>query len=60
MDSVKSSLMMRAAYLIAQGGHEVIRVGARRRLVHCAGEVLVRIGAATMKRVDLYTRDSRA
>ncbi len=51
---------MQAAYLTAHGGNEVVSVGPRPRPVRQPGEVLVRIEAATLNRVDLYMRDSGA
>lgn len=51
---------MRAGYLTGHGGNEVVAVGERPRPVRRAGEVLVRLHAATVNRVDLYMRDSGA
>ena len=51
---------MKAAYLTGHGGNEVIAVGERPTPVRGAGEVLVRVRAATANRVDLYMRDSGA
>lgn len=51
---------MKAAYLTGHGGNEVVAVGVRPRPERCAGEVLVRLRAATVNRVDLYMRDSGA
>ncbi len=51
---------MKAAYLTGHGGNEVVTVGERPRPVRRAGEVLVRLRAATVNRVDLYMRDSGA
>lgn len=51
---------MRAAYLTGHGGNEVVAVGERPLPVRRAGEVLVRLRAATANRVDLYMRDSGA
>jgi NADPH:quinone reductase-like Zn-dependent oxidoreductase len=51
---------MKAAYLTAHGGNEVVHVGDRPKPVRRPGEVLVRIHAATLNRVDLYMRDSGA
>ncbi|NML18000.1 zinc-binding dehydrogenase [Azohydromonas sp. G-1-1-14] len=51
---------MRAAYLTGHGGNEVVCVGPRPRPVRAPGEVLVRMRAATLNRVDLYMRDSGA
>ena len=52
--------MMQAAYLTGHGGNEVVQVGPRPRPVRQAGDVLVRLRAATVNRVDLYMRDSGA
>jgi len=51
---------MRAAYLTGHGGNEVVCIGERPRPVRQDGEVLVRLHAATVNRVDLYMRDSGA
>lgn len=51
---------MRAAYIIGHGGNEVVQVGERPRPERRPGEVLVRLQAATLNRVDLYMRDSGA
>jgi len=51
---------MRAAYLTGHGGNEVVSVGERPTPTRAAGEVLVRMKAATVNRVDLYMRDSGA
>ncbi len=51
---------MRAAYITGHGGNEVVCIGERPRPVRQAGEVLVRLRAATVNRVDLYMRDSGA
>jgi NADPH:quinone reductase-like Zn-dependent oxidoreductase len=51
---------MKAAYLTGHGGNEVVAVGERARPERRAGEVLVRLHAATVNRVDLYMRDSGA
>lgn len=51
---------MKAAYLTGHGGNEVVAIGERPRPVRRAGEVLVRLRAATLNRVDLYMRDSGA
>ena len=51
---------MKAAYLTGHGGNEVVAVGERPRPLRRAGEVLVRLHAATVNRVDLYMRDSGA
>ena len=51
---------MRAAYLTGHGGNEVVTVGERPRPTRRPGEVLVRLQAATVNRVDLYMRDSGA
>lgn len=51
---------MQAAYLTGHGGNEVVTVGERPRPIRQPGEVLVRMHAATLNRVDLYMRDSGA
>jgi NADPH:quinone reductase-like Zn-dependent oxidoreductase len=51
---------VKAAYLTGHGGNEVVAVGERPRPARRAGEVLVRLHAATVNRVDLYMRDSGA
>jgi NADPH:quinone reductase-like Zn-dependent oxidoreductase len=51
---------VKAAYLTGHGGNEVVAVGERPQPVRGAGEVLVRLHAATVNRVDLYMRDSGA
>ena len=52
--------MMKAAYITGHGGNEVVSVGERPMPGRQAGEVLVRLRAATVNRVDLYMRDSGA
>ena len=49
---------MCAVYLTGHGGNEVVRVGERPIPELALGEVLVRVRAATVNRVDLYMRDS--
>jgi NADPH:quinone reductase-like Zn-dependent oxidoreductase len=51
---------MKAAFMTGHGGNEVIVVGDRPTPVRRPGEVLVRMKAATVNRVDLYMRDSGA
>lgn len=51
---------MRAAYLTGHGGNEVVAIGERPKPQRHPGEVLVRMHAATLNRVDLYMRDSGA
>lgn len=51
---------MKAAYLTGHGGNEVVQVGERPMPERRPGEVLVRLRAATVNRVDLYMRDSGA
>lgn len=51
---------MKAAYLTGHGGNEVVAVGERPLPPRAAGEVRVRLHAATVNRVDLYMRDSGA
>jgi len=52
--------MMKAVYLTGHGGNEVVAIGQRPRPERQSGEVLVRLHAATLNRVDLYMRDSGA
>lgn len=51
---------MKAAFITGHGGNEVVTIGERPRPVREPGEVLVRLHAATLNRVDLYMRDSGA
>jgi NADPH:quinone reductase-like Zn-dependent oxidoreductase len=51
---------MKAAYLTGHGGNEVVAVGQRPLPARAAGQVRVRLHAATLNRVDLYMRDSGA
>ena len=51
---------MKAVYLTGHGGNEVVAIGERPMPVRQPGEVLVRLHAATLNRVDLYMRDSGA
>jgi len=51
---------VKAAYLTGHGGNEVVAVGERPRPERRPGDVLVRLRAATVNRVDLYMRDSGA
>ncbi|WHZ12713.1 MAG: Alcohol dehydrogenase [Burkholderiaceae bacterium] len=51
---------MKAAFITGHGGNEVVQVGERPAPVRRPGEVLVRMKAATLNRVDLYMRDSGA
>jgi NADPH:quinone reductase-like Zn-dependent oxidoreductase len=44
---------MKAVYLTGHGGNEVVAIGERPRPVRRAGDVLVRLRAATVNRVDL-------
>jgi NADPH:quinone reductase-like Zn-dependent oxidoreductase len=53
-------MTMKAVYLTGHGGNEVVAIGERPMPVRQAGEVLVRLQAATLNRVDLYMRDSGA
>ena len=50
--------MMTAACIVAHGGNEAVHVVERPRPDRVPGEVLVRLHAATVNRVDLYMRDS--
>ena len=54
------SMTMQAAFLTGHGGNEVVCIGERPRPVRGSGEVLVRMRAGTVNRVDLYMRDSGA
>ncbi len=51
---------MKAAFLTGHGGNEVVEVGERPMPFRQPGEILVRMKAATVNRVDLYMRDSGA
>lgn len=51
---------MKSAYLTGHGGNEVVVVGERPQPARDPGQVLVRMHAATVNRVDLYMRDSGA
>ena len=51
---------MKAVFLNGHGGNEVVQVGERPMPQRKQGEVLVRMRAATLNRVDLYMRDSGA
>ncbi len=51
---------MKAAWLTGHGGNEVVAIGERERPARAPGEILVRMKAATLNRVDLYMRDSGA
>lgn len=51
---------MKTVDLIGHGGNEVVVVGERPMPERGAGQVLVRMHAATLNRVDLYMRDSGA
>lgn len=51
---------MKAAFITGHGGNEVVQIGERPKPVRGPGEVLVRMQAATLNRVDLYMRDSGA
>ena len=51
---------MKAAFITAHGGNEVVNCGDRPRPERRTGEVLVRIKAASVNRVDLYMRGSGA
>lgn len=51
---------MKAAFLTGHGGNEVVTIGERPTPVRRPGEVLVRMRAATVNRVDIYMRDSGA
>jgi len=49
---------MRAAFITGHGGNEVVDIGDRPEPPRGAGEILVRMKAVTLNRVDLYMRDS--
>ena len=51
---------MKAAFMTGHGSNEVIAIGERPMPQRRPGEVLVRMKAATVNRVDLYMRDSGA
>ena len=51
---------MKAAILTGHGGNEVVAFGERPLPERQPGDVLVRVHAATLNRVDLYMRDSGA
>ena len=51
---------MRAVFITGHGGNEVVSIGERPAPSRGRGEVLVRMKAATLNRVDLYMRDSGA
>lgn len=51
---------MKAAYITGHGSADVVVYGERPLPQRRAGEVLVRVCAATLNRVDLYMRDSGA
>jgi NADPH:quinone reductase-like Zn-dependent oxidoreductase len=56
----RSLINLKAAYIVGHGGNEVVHVGERPTPERKSGEVLVRLHAATLNRVDLYMRDSGA
>jgi len=49
---------MKAAFITGHGGNEVVTIGERPEPVRKPGEVLLRLHAATVNRVDLYMRNS--
>ncbi|MEX8494989.1 zinc-binding dehydrogenase [Sphaerotilus sp.] len=51
---------MKAVFITGHGGNEVVTVGERPMPERRRGDVLVRMKAATLNRVDLYMRDSGA
>ena len=51
---------MRAAFMTAHGDNSVVVIGERPDPVAAEGDILVRMKAATLNRVDLYMRDSGA
>jgi len=48
---------MKAVFFSAHGGNEILTVGERPDPVPGAGEVLVRVEAAALNRLDLFVRD---
>jgi NADPH:quinone reductase-like Zn-dependent oxidoreductase len=57
---LREAATMKAAFLTSHGGNEVVSVGERPMPRRAPGEILVRMKAATVNRVDLYMRDSGA
>lgn len=51
---------MKAAFLTGHGGNDVVAIGERPKPAQRPGDVLVRMRAATLNRVDIYMRDSGA
>lgn len=51
---------MQAVFITGHGGNEVVQIGERPMPVRGPGQVLVRLRAATLNRVDLYMRNSGA
>ncbi|MCA0423001.1 MAG: zinc-binding dehydrogenase [Proteobacteria bacterium] len=51
---------MHAAFITGHGGNDVVLLGDRTKPVRKAGEVMVRMRAGGLNRVDLYMRDSGA
>ncbi|MDM0112285.1 zinc-binding dehydrogenase [Variovorax sp. J22R133] len=51
---------MKAVFITGHGGNEVVAIGERPMPSRGPGDVLVRMQAATVNRVDLYMRDSGA
>jgi NADPH:quinone reductase-like Zn-dependent oxidoreductase len=51
---------MTSVLITGHGGNEVIQLGTLPKPVRAPGQVLVRMHAATLNRVDLYMRDSGA
>lgn len=51
---------MQAVFITGHGGNEVVQIGERPMPVRSPGQVLVRMRAATLNRVDLYMRNSGA
>jgi NADPH:quinone reductase-like Zn-dependent oxidoreductase len=51
---------MQAVFITGHGGNEVVAIGERPKPVRGPGQVLVRMHAATLNRVDLYMRNSGA
>jgi len=51
---------MKSVFITAHGGNDVVTVGERPHPTRGPGDILVRMKAATLNRVDLYMRDSGA
>lgn len=51
---------MKAVFITGHGGNEVVSIAMRPKPVRQPGQVLIRMQAATLNRVDLYMRNSGA